>query len=51
MEFDEPCKKIFNLNCLWLMLARFDYMGLVEGETKGDSNELKKGWRKAIKSF
>jgi len=33
MEFDEPWKKIFNLKCLWLMLARFDYMGLVEGTT------------------
>jgi hypothetical protein len=31
------------LKCLWLALARFDYMGLVEGATKGDSNELKKG--------
>ncbi len=26
-------------------------MGLVEGGTKGDSNELGKGWRKAIKKF
>jgi hypothetical protein len=24
-------------------------MGLVEGTTKGDSNELGKGWTKAIK--
>jgi len=26
-----------------MVLARFDYMGLVEGTTKGDSNELGKG--------
>jgi len=25
------------------VLARFDYMGLVEGATKSDSNELGKG--------
>jgi len=25
------------------VLARFDYMGLMEGPTKGDSNELGKG--------
>jgi hypothetical protein len=43
LEFNEPSKKIFNLKCLWLVLARFDYMGLVEGATKGDSNELGKG--------
>jgi len=26
-----------------MVLARFDYMGLVEGATKGDSNEFGKG--------
>ncbi len=31
------------------MLARFDYMGLVEGTTKGDSNELGKHWTNAYK--
>jgi hypothetical protein len=28
MKSDEPWKTIFNLKCLWLVLARFDYMGL-----------------------
>jgi hypothetical protein len=40
LEYNETLKKIFNLK---LVLARFDYMGLVEGTTKGDSNELGKG--------
>jgi hypothetical protein len=31
------------------VLARFNYMGLVEGVTKGDSDELGKGGREVIK--
>jgi hypothetical protein len=36
MEYYEPWKKIFNFKCLQLVLARFDYIELVEGETEGD---------------
>jgi hypothetical protein len=43
MESNGPWKKIFNLKCLWQMLARFDYMGLVKGVTEGDLDELEKG--------
>jgi hypothetical protein len=43
LESNEPWKKIFSLKCLWLVLARFDYMGLVERTTKGDLDELGKG--------
>jgi hypothetical protein len=31
------------------VLARFDYMGLVEGIVEGD--EPRKGWKNAFKSF
>jgi hypothetical protein len=43
MKSDEPWKIIFNLKCLWLVLARFDYMGLVDGAEEGDLDELEKG--------
>jgi hypothetical protein len=43
LESNELWKRIFNLKYLWMVLARFDYMGLVEGTTKGDLNELGKG--------
>jgi hypothetical protein len=38
MEFDEPWKKIFNLKCLWLVLARFDCIGNALPSSLIDSN-------------